>query len=542
MRVRLFAPGDVSSVSLPYVRTTFAGVPLAPSSDGYIVCPNVVRINHTHMRCALPEGDGAGLDVEVLRSYDGAPSLSRGVMSYDPPVVLDIRCTAGCDNSSSSGSGGSIGTLDSAGVFHITAPTTGGAVLQLTGVNFGFASGARLGAAPGTMRYCAYAAWAYAGSNTGVTAPGAPVPLYSPPPLQCDGALGSVGEGELSAWRLVNRSQTAATITVPGGIGHKLLVLSIGGNVMRVPFMLANTSSVWSSTNTALATSAILLAYASPSLLSMNPSEVGTDGDELVILSGASFGVAQWPTGSSPLIGASSLPTDLEQAPRMPTACMVVAFHHSCISDCLRPDGSIPNVTVNCAYSVSEHVDSELRITSGPGIGTHRNLSVYVVDIDSVGRAAAPPLSSSVFVFNYLPPSVQSVDPRPMFLSGDPGAAPITLTVQGSNMGRVDTPDYAAWSPAERTVEIVLGGVACPNNAAQRITTANSQTLLQCPFDQSSLLVGPSNLTIAIAGQTYTMPASDQFAPLIACMPTFVGGLGESCIPCPLGATCQGCE
>jgi hypothetical protein len=556
VRIRLFSPLDVPTAAAYGGTPAAGGGTFAPSSDGYVVCPDVRRINHTALSCLLPRGDGARLDVELLRAGDTGAAVSTGVLSYDAPFVTAFVCD-GChlmedpaNVGSGGGSGGGVADVNATATptpvpsandlyagnstdgttvtrngslpLVVAAAPRGGATLTLYVANLGMPL-ASLGA-DGNSRYCVFLA-----SRALAAALLAPSGTTPPPSLRCNGVLDSVGEGELDPARVLSRNATHLVLSVPPGLGRRALVVASNGG----------TSDLRS----------VGLEYLPPYVGEMTPARVGTDGGDTVTLRGAGFGARQVDTSGSQLAPFPPAGLPLSQAPVMPVACLRVDMHRSCVTDCRAPDGSAPAAVAACSFGIARHTDGDLVLTSSPGIGLRRNVTVTVIDIDAAGATAAGPgpatIASNVLPFDFLPPSVTLVDPATVLIRAvdttDPSSAStrVSLKVYGANMGRADTPDYALWTADERRVGLSLG----TTGGLDTIRAGggdDGRPFLQGAFPVASLLVGRTNITVTVAGQTATLLPSDPAAPVVACAVGFTGKPGQACLACPVGATCAG--
>ena len=94
----------------------------------------------------------------------------------------------------------------------------------------------------------------------------------------------------------------------------------------------------------------------------------------------------------------------------------------------------------------------------------------------------------------------------------------------------------ALWEPNERAISINVSGVGCAIPA--RILVQGLQQV-QCSLPPT-LLVGYKTLQLAIAGQAAVLAADDPRSLLVVCAAGQYGHTGESCLSCPLGATCAG--
>ncbi|RYY31761.1 hypothetical protein EON62_06240, partial [archaeon] len=139
---------------------------------------------------------------------------------------------------------------------------------------------------------------------------------------------------------------------------------------------------------------------------------------------------------------------------------------------------------------------------------------------------------SNALTFSYDPPEVTVVTPVPVMVT-DEGTSIITLF--GNNFGRVQ--DAALYSEADRALNISVAGLPCVQPARVLLGTSN---VLQCTLP-ADVPVGSGNLTVVVAGQSTLVPARSAVGSVfVACDRGFFGFAGESCLPCPVGATCAG--
>jgi hypothetical protein len=109
---------------------------------------------------------------------------------------------------------------------------------------------------------------------------------------------------------------------------------------------------------------------------------------------------------------------------------------------------------------------------------------------------------------------------------------PSCTLAPGENFGRQQ--DVPNWTPEEALVNVSLGGVYCAD--VQRVTQGFRPTLV-CSMGQQT--VGVKNVSIQVAGQTGFRNETARVLEAL-CGRNFFGRTGELCLPCPVGAYCDG--
>ncbi|KAA0152665.1 hypothetical protein FNF28_07019 [Cafeteria roenbergensis] len=147
------------------------------------------------------------------------------------------------------------------------------------------------------------------------------------------------------------------------------------------------------------------------------------------------------------------------------------------------------------------------------GFGNQSRITVRVSGVDANPQP-----------FAYDTPQVRRVTPIPYSALGGQ-----TLQLEGINYGRGDP-----------NVTIEIGESQCPSALWRFDATglvAGGLPFLQCqaPVQEA----GPKNATIDIGGVAGSVFAEEGLF-VAVCLPGYYGGDGELCLPCPVGATCEG--
>jgi hypothetical protein len=225
----------------------------------------------------------------------------------------------------------------------------------------------------------------------------------------------------------------------------------------------------------------------------------------------------------------------------------------SAIDDSLAPLTLLPSVLscsseFNAAFGgVVTHTDTMIVFVVPAGVGKGLNLTVSAVSPDGTAVSSGPR------TFSYTAPTLDRTDPTTWLVTPPVAASATTyvfspsklLTFYGSNFGPYG--QEASWSPQERQVSITIDGYACPG--ALRKFVDNS-VVLQCEYarDASAALgvpvsdpsvprAGIKDVRAFVAGQE-SFPAPTIFR--VGCSPDSYGQPGDICLPCPLGAECDG--
>ena len=595
--------GFVPNLNDPLPPVVRVGLPSVTSGSTALVwtpCVNAQRVSDQELLCTLPEGDGASLSVEVTTLGAAASSVTPNVLSYDAPRVAIMSCDA-CAGTSSALMRAQTAAAAAGSALEVPAiggaSTAGGALLFLTGSNFGRpapssyapqtnASGAAntaaaaAAAAAGTSpRYCVFFTWAAR-------------PQQSLVPV-CDGVETFFGEGEQPSGSIVWRNHTSMVVRVPAGMGTKHVILSVGG-VSSIPVHTAapptlNSTNTNGTTNaTAAATVPLfaawdslayssypVLAYGDPLITGITPNSGPVEGGLSVTITGVNFGGAPLNLsaisssgGAIAFGGPTGVPLSI--ASQLSTAFLRITFFRACVTDQLSPSGDIPSSLSGCRYSISHHSHTSITLASAPGVGLNRTISAVVVDGDASSGVGFGGIASLETVapsrWNYAAPTITLTLPQVILLSatsyssslssssgssestsdalsaattgaGGSGSASalIDFAVSGSNYGTAADASAEGWTAAESAIVLSLGGVPCAGASRGII---GSIDVIECTMLVNT--VGPKNVTLSVAGQSTEMSSSDPNAPCVACAYGLVGSIGQPCIPCPVGASCIG--
>ena len=289
--------------------------------------------------------------------------------------------------------------------------------------------------------------------------------------------------GTVPPFMIHQRDHHRIVFTMPEGMGRRDVGLVVNGqaSVLRRVFM-----------------------YNDPVITSLTPSAGPTIGGTVVTLQGQDLGSgALWPQ----------------------LQYLRINVFGDCVSNATTSVGDIPSFASGCTgYGPSHllsHTHNRVVFKSLPGIGVNRTVSV---SIDDGGER----VDSNAVMFHYHPPTVDAVFPNPAAMS----ETSMKLVIKGSNYGR--EVDSAAWTPEERAVVVLVDGVICED--ARRVPGENG--VLDCTV--APQLVGFKNVNITVAAQHGSLANSHPSALFMVCKVGYYGLPGEVCLPCPLGAACDG--
>jgi hypothetical protein len=497
---------------------------------GSFVCTGVMRAfdeeGHSHVWCTVPEGSGKALDVVVV--VGGVPSApAAGAFSYLPPVITSAIVYAVPAPGALPPPPVTFDFTDP-NVTFATGPDVGGFRVALIGDNFG---------APDFAQHCLFVAWR--GRN--------PTRAFA-----CDGVDAFVGEGEIPRLALdefepspgvLPWSHTRVDFLFPPGIGLRDLVVFVNGQGPDA---------------------APEFRYELPTIGNeLDPSTGPTSGGRPLSLTGTGFGSPPLDTSDdNNKILAAAYPVATTRSsylarPRAPQAALVIRFGRGCITNFRSAAGSIPASLATCERVLSFHTPTALEFLSAAGIGANRSVTVAVYD--SRPSAADPlvlepvVLESNAVMFSYLPPSVTSTTPRPLYVSD---LEVYTFYVEGENFGRRSDMVAQGWTPAERAVNMTVGVVPAIRADRSEVSDDSNRKIDRLEIDVPALTVGYHNLSFIVAGQagfasdaptvkallvgcqygTRTTYQTDDFGPFGG----FFGRPGETCAPCMSGAVCLG--
>jgi hypothetical protein len=467
----------------------------AAGGPGMLPCTNVWRGSSTRVYCRLAEGSGSFLDV-IVRVSNQQATLAAS-FSYNPPVFTNI--TIGGMTFNPYGRFGLPVVMwgDSAGSYPVT----------LYGDNFGNWS---------NQDHCLFVAWRGRDEEAILNH----VPANQ---LMCDGMWGFLGEGEVPAYGIVNWTHTKITFKMLPGSGARDIVTVVRGQKQTIP---------------------IVFQYNAPNIGgSLTPNHGTTDGSDTITAHGASFGVLPRNTlVSGPYEFPKSFPATWDEFVAMeqpPLALFQIKFFKICMFDTYTNTRSKRQSVDACrANLIKQRSDTAITFLSVPGIGANRSVTFSI--IDRVPSADIPNayddliLTSNVVLFNYDKPFITSSFPNPVYMR-DLGSYEITLA--GTNLGTPPNPGEEQWSDEEKSVAVNVSSVAC--TGAQRFTDGTTQQQkIVCQMEEKT--VGYKNLTYNVAGQLGATNGDSAGAVFVVCGVNFFGRPGEECLPCPVGALCQG--
>ena len=528
-----YSPSTFAAIAAPAVSL---GLPSDPLS-AWFSCTNVARLGPDVLSCVLPEGAGSGLSIAIV--VGDLVGISPNAISYGSPLVAGLSSSVGAALNATAWEVALSGMQ-----LPVTplGPTAGGALVTITGFNFGRASPSN----------CAFFTWAQRAAKD--------VLLSAAPDVHvCDGGEGWLGEGEIDVSYVRSWTHTSIVLAVPPGIGQKELQIVVKGAALQPPRTTLNNFT---------SPSVPRLQYASPNVVSLNswspvdplpPASVSTAGGDVLVLNGTNFGPPVFNTSilanTLPPFGATLFSTPLPLlcvpgatmpcAPSLPLAYPVVLFHRGCAAfpfDTLgrrRTDLTVQTffsvaplyandaTTQQCAASIVSISDTRIVFVSMPGVGVDRNVSLAVVS--SVGNqvVASPPAR-----FSYLPPLVTGFSPNVVRMRTTSTAPPTLITMVGSNFGDPLLATAQGWSDTELALAGAIGGASCAP-MARGLDAMTGAPNLVCTIDASRSAAGFANVTVLVAGQTGKVAPGAYL--LLVCDTGFYGRMGESCLPCPAG-------
>jgi hypothetical protein len=240
-------------------------------------------------------------------------------------------------------------------------------------------------------RYCVFLPWVYR-PNAATTVP------------TCDGRENFLGEGELPASSIVMHTHTSLVFTVPPGLGSHSIAVSIAGNPLR-PFTAGGASTP-------------ALVYSAPVVTSISPARGPASGGAQLTVAGFGFGPAPTNTSATPVVfpaDGSGLP--LGVAATLPTVLMRVNIYRGCVADGYNLDGSLPDATRSCTYTVISHSDTSLVLLSARGIGINRVFNVSFTEGTPASAAGQNVIVSNALVWNFDAPTIALTIPPVMLVA-----------------------------------------------------------------------------------------------------------------------------
>lgn len=511
-----------------------------------VYCDDVQRetvLPHRKLSCVLPVGSGANLTVGV--SLADVLGYSVGVLSYDSPEVRDVTTWAPAgSNLTDSAANLTASRLPPLNDFTGPAggPARGGYAVRVAGSGFGVW-------APGSQ--CVFLAMSRAVD------------------LRCDGAAHNYGEGEVEAARVLLWTHTDVVFVVPPSAGgvRFVYIVARGQRSSGVP---SNASG--SATLPASRRMSDVWTFDAPVLHRIQPRAFSTEGRELITIHGRNLGFG--PTGPANLarlVAANYFlpaPLPLSTTSGLPSGISLrVNFFSAsrCISSAvLDEDGTRSQAVDACrseldtegrtdtdasgvppGFGIMEHEDDRLVLITVAGVGVNRNLSVSLINMDGMVVNSAPLLVS------YAPPVVDRILPSQLQMkqfrdSPDAGVAQ-SIVIAGRNFGSADT---AGWSEEEKLVDVTIDDEPCTDAAggpATRVLTPTGAVGLQCLVgaaaeraknNTQAPTVGFHSVRVRVAGQV-SWPSSPTLFQ-VTCQAGFYAAVGETCLACPLGASCWG--
>jgi hypothetical protein len=510
-------------------------------------CASPQRMGHSTIQCQLPEGAGETLDVQVSVAAQASLSTDPGRLSYSPPYVGAIlvryndtheECVRTAAASSLSMAPGGAMAWPAACVSAVSngasnpgqlrlgnIPTAGGINITVLGENF-----ARRGL---RVPLCVFAIWEGATLDPICEDNGS------------DRVESFVGEGQLPPSAVHMHDHNMIKFRLPAGAGARRLDVLVGGARLS--------SGASSRRSLAGAGSSRPLLLASPPRVDfIEPARGTTRGGSAIRIGGLHFGPDM--SGFNASLGGSALaggrfvdptnpvitrPISASLAVGAPTHYLVVHFGRRCVTNS-------PQVVQEFGCSVGgviDHADDSITFSSLGGVGVDKAVKVEIVDArlqPGVGRylSAGPGA-----MFSYNPPRVITANPRTIMMRGD--GARKRVEILGEDFGGVPPDPCTAqtcWSDQEKELSLQIGSVDCVDaNGNPRATRKIEQGTTAVLCDLEPQLVGAKNLSLHIAGQGDFVQQTDVFrAVQMVCGAGAFGRPGESCIGCPVGATCSG--
>jgi hypothetical protein len=243
------------------------------------------------------------------------------------------------------------------------------------------------------------------------------------------------------------------------------------------------------------------------------------------------------------------------------------------------PGRIIPGFINVQALSVLYHDHSAiaLRMPAGVGFGRSLVVSVHSYETPETASTTVPVAESDAMLYSYKPPILQQLADPDMRIT-DASTASTPLIVFGSTMGREeDQPLNPANFPASSvqyknsikqladggwnqggpvrtmatgSLNVFINGQQClsaPLRLSMQSTTVTNTvsgafgitSAVQCTtVNTTQLPVGPAMVQVSASGLASTMDNSSTL--FVGCAPNYYGAIGQTCRPCPTGATCLG--
>jgi len=457
-------------------------------------CTGVISYNSTFATCILAEGSGSGKSIDV--TVNTQVWSAAAAFHYSLPTISTVTINNTAYTAEANGA------------------TPGGYLVDVQGDNFGIAD---------YTKHCLFVAW----RNRDRLAP-----------LTCNARMDYLGEGEIPIIAIDTWNHTFIRFIMPPGIGGYDIIPFVASQIPAVPF---------------------IFRYSAPNITAqLSPNHGGTNGGDLITITGINFGAAAVDTSNANVAAnlfPAYLPVDLDtylKAARPPTAVMAINFFRSCISSALDAKGYIPPVTATCYQGgVITHAHNSIRFLSAGGIGVNRSVSVTIYDeepdVANPLQKKVISVTSNIVKFHYDPPKVTASADNPVLQVG--GGVTNIVTLSGINFGSLVLQQQQQWTAEEKLVEVFVNGQ--PTVSVERVSRYNQDTLEVVLPD---LPVGRKNVSYTVAGQTGYTPDTSFAAIFTACLGgrkdyhTYDAGpwtgsfgrYGEFCAECPLGSVCAG--
>ena len=561
-------------------------------------CKDVKRQSHFQMTCTLPAGSGANLVVEVGLSDLFASGWYGGSLpgfSYDPPVITEayaavraitfpsIPCyyatyeyydnnanqtltnqTLVCPPTPPSLSAMAPAAVNPRAVsFNISASwhsVTGGAAvggvlpalsgpshtsivltgqttptyltyITLYGTNFGDASAV----------HCPRMAWAYRTAKNMV-----PV---------CNSVESFLGEGEVA--NIVSWTNTKVVFVVPAGLGVKEVDLNVRGNSVRSSATLA-----------VAGIAPPIFTYDAPVISPMVAPLLDTNGGTLVTLTGYNFGPVPRQTGAAgQAILASTFSVPLTLSPSLPTTAMRIEFAPNvntgplCASSALLLNGVPSPYVLSSDYGVCQPATTSA-VTVSPdglsltfvapfGVGAVQKGRVVIIDgplndptYTNRSDTRFTAIVSNVFNVSYEPPIITGPLSPYSLINGSYTGTTDPLMILGFQFGPPSIRNVSVvtigntvyshnWTNFDSALSVNVGAIPCLNPTRGQVGTSG-QSSISCIPDPARSIVGVSNITVVVAGQTAIVDTNTVLSRQLvtACGPNFFGRPGEPCAYC----------
>jgi len=204
------------------------------------------------------------------------------------------------------------------------------------------------------------------------------------------------------------------------------------------------------------------------------------------------------------------------------------------------------------------YATDKLTLQTPPGIGVNRSVTIRVYDFNLADGVASLLSTSNAVNFSYAPPRILGFyDGRRIVISAttlDRPDASEDLRLLVDNVGTVA--DMPNWTDEERRIAVNVDDVGCvvpskdyahpSDDTAEKArytlgSGKSARDYVQCGLSALALRVGFHSVTLQIAGQAGTLDANDTSNALqVVCAPGLFGQPNQTCLRCPVGATCAG--